>query len=56
MLHTFIQCKYMGTISKYIINGNTTCTSLQCIARLIVWCLTHFHTMTPFDSPGKQAF
>ena len=21
-----------------------------------MWLLTHFHTMTPFDAPGKQAF
>ena len=21
-----------------------------------IWCLTHSHTMTPFDAPGKKAF
>ena len=21
-----------------------------------MWLLTHYHTMTPFDAPGKQAF
>ena len=24
--------------------------------RYAEWLLTHFHTMTPFDAPGKQAF
>ena len=29
-----------------------------CIRKVVVKCngLTHSHTMTPFDAPGKQAF
>ena len=39
-----------GTLDLSIITAEEICPFL------IVWCLTHSHTMTPFDTPGKQAF
>ena len=39
----------------FVKNRNSEQNHITMIIKLKTW-LTHSHTMTPFDAPGKQAF
>ena len=54
ILHTFIQCKYIGTISKYIIIGNVACFKIYMICHELTVEICHeliveiYHELTRF--------